>query len=166
MTTPTTTPLRDTELVRTFMLAFDQPVRTLPTNNLPDLERVLRVRLLVEEALEFAEAMGCQVSVSGDGVVGAKAFDVTIVPGRSIDLVEAVDALADTIVVAKGSGHSLGLPVDAALEVVHETNMTKVGPDGRVVRHPVTDKIEKPAGWVPPTEKIRALLMAQGWSGE
>lgn len=56
-----------------------------------------------------------------------------------------------------------GIPYRAVFDAVHESNMAKVGPDGKVVKD-AGGKILKPTQWPdpqpwePPTEKIRALL--------
>lgn len=152
------TTLRDTEAVAEFMHAFGQPVRTTPTADIPDDERLLRVRLVIEEALEFAEAMGCLVWPNSDGPLAPKGTIVEIAGDTPIDLVEATDALGDIIVVTKGSAHSLGLPIDEAFEAIHASNMKKLGPDGRVVFIEGTNKVGKPEGWVPPTAAIEAIL--------
>lgn len=151
--------LPDTDAIGEFMAAFGQTIRTAPTTEITREERVLRARLVVEEALEFAEAMGCTVTTPDGSVVGAKSVAVDIDPDRDIDLVEAADALADINVVAKGSALTLGIDVDAVFEIVHATNMAKLGPDGRPIRRESDGKVLKPAGWQPPTEAIRALLL-------
>lgn len=154
----------ETHAVRDFMLAFEQTVRDTPTTNITDAERLLRARLIVEEAVEFAEAMGCTIRPAPDGTITAKTVQVDLDPTKGIDLVEAADAIADITVVNKGSGHALGVPQDAVFEVVHGTNMAKLGPDGRVLRRPSDGKVCKPEGWEPPTERIRALLIEAGWA--
>lgn len=156
------TDLRDTDAVAEFMHAFGQPVRTTPTADIPDDERLLRVRLVIEEALEFAAAMGCLVWPDSDGPLAPKGTLVEIAGDAPIDLVEAADALGDIIVVTKGSAHSLGVPVDEVFEAIHRTNMQKLGPDGEVVFIPGTNKVGKPEGWVPPTVAIETILRNRG----
>lgn len=160
MTLPAThtssTVLADTRAVADFMVAFDQDVRTTPTAAISTEERLLRARLVLEEALEFVDAMGCAVLARDDGSVHVVDDD------RHIDLVEALDALADIIVVTKGSAHTLGVPVDEAFDIVHATNMAKADPvTGKPVKNEY-GKVIKPAGWQPPTESLRALLLARG----
>lgn len=158
----TMTALRDTQAVADFMRTFGQTVRTAPTADITDAERLLRTRLVIEEALEFAEAMGCTVSVppaaaaTGETQIRAKHVAVEIDESASIDLVEAADAIGDLIVVTKGSAHTLGVPVDDVFDVVHVTNMAKA--PGGVVRKQADGKVIKPEGWIPPTEAIKELL--------
>lgn len=151
----------DTQAVAEFMTAFGQPVRTSPTADITPEERLLRVRLVVEEALEFAEAMGCIVSApeGSGGVLASKKVDVVMDEFADIDLVEAADAIADLVVVTKGSAHTLGINVDAVFDAVHTTNMAKMDPaTGKPVIREWDGKVIKPEGWVPPTEAIKAIL--------
>ena len=50
------------------------------------------------------------------------------------DLVGVADALADIVYVAYGTAHVYGIDLDAVLDEVHASNMTKLGADGRPVR--------------------------------
>lgn len=130
---------------------FGHPVRDTPTADIPDEERLLRAKLVLEEAVEFVYAMGCYINTS-DRVV--------LHPEKGVDLVEAADALADISVVTEGSALSLGLDLQRVFDIVHDTNMAKVGPDGELIRAD-DGKILKPQGWVPPTEKIKAYLFPE-----
>lgn len=162
-TTVRTFPYPDTAAVAAFMNAFGQPVRTTPTDDLPADEAELRVRLVVEEAIEFADAMGYSLVAPDGAVVGKKDFEV-VATGAGIDLVESADALADLTVVVKGSAHTLGIDIDSTFIAVHETNMAKMDP---VTGKPIRDargKVTKPEGWQPPTEAIKALLIEDGWT--
>lgn len=156
---PPTTRLSDTAAIADFMVAFGQNVRSTPTVDIPEDERALRARLVLEEALEFVEAMGCSVTCGGAAVT-QDLVKVEVLDDESIDLTEATDALADIIVVTKGSALTLGIPVDDAFRIVHDTNMSKLGPDGSPIRREADGKVLKPDGWVPPTEALRALLRA------
>lgn len=49
------------------------------------------------------------------------------------DLIGAARELADVVYVAYGTAYSLGLPLDALLAELHRANMSKAGPDGRIV---------------------------------
>lgn len=158
-----TFPYPDTNAVATFMDAFDQPVRTTPTDDISEAEAELRVRLVVEEAIEFAIAMGFTITTKDGHPVGKKSFEA-VPQGTGIDLVEAADALTDLIVVTKGSGHTLGIDLDSTFIAVHETNMAKMDPVTGKPGRDARGKVTKPPGWVPPTEAIRALLLADGWT--
>lgn len=73
------------------------------------------------------------------------------------ELVEAIEAddrtaiaheLADVVIVAYGTAHSYGIPLDRVIEAVMEANFAKVGPDGQK-RYRADGKLLKPPGWRP-----------------
>ncbi len=68
---------------------------------------------------------------------------------RDGDLVEVADALADIVYVAYGTAHVYGIDLDAVLDEVHASNMTKLGPGGRPVRRP-DGKVLKGPDYRPP----------------
>lgn len=137
-----------------FMRVMGQPVRDTPTSDIPDDERLLRARLVYEEAVEFVEAMGCEIATSDDRTIAP-----WIEPMHGeVDLVEAADALADLLVVVYGSAHTLGIPIKAVFDAVHATNMAKA--PGGVVTRREDGKVLKPDGWVPPTEAIKEILQS------
>lgn len=147
-------PLEDTRLIADFMHTFGQDVRDHPTTDITDEERLLRARLVLEEAVEFVKAMGCFVVAYSDRIDDL--MKVVLDPDADIDLVEATDAMADLVVVVKGSAHTLGVDIDEATRIVHGTNMAKA-PGGVVLRRE-DGKVLKPEGWQPPTEALRALV--------
>ena len=154
--------LADTAAVGQFMRAFGQEVRTVPTADVDPNERLLRGRIVLEEALEFTDALGLVVTTPGHDIVAKGTVTVEIDPDKDVDLVETLDATTDLIVVVKGSAHTFGLPVDDAFEIVHASNMAKLGPDGKPIRR-ADGKVLKPEGWVGPTEGLIALLRERGW---
>lgn len=96
-------------LVREFHLAFGLAARTVPTEVSPELA-AHRGELLAEEAAEVAE-----VSVTGP-------------------LDRLAHELADVVYVAYGTALVHGIDLDAVIAEIHRSNMTKLGPDGRVAR--------------------------------
>lgn len=148
--------------VHEFMTLFGQPVRYVPTADIPDGERLLRVRLVVEEALEFAQAMGVRVTGIADNLHEHNAHTVQVeLNGDPLDIVEAGDALADLTYVTEGSGWTLGIPLNDVFREVHRSNMAKADP---VTGKPnVTDdgKVLKPEGWTPPD--VASVLKEAGW---
>lgn len=156
--------LEDTASVAEMMNLMEQTVRTVPTTDVEESERLLRGRIVVEEALEFAEALGLVITTPGHDLVTKKSVTIEIDPDKEIDLVETFDAAADLIVVVKGSTHTFGLPIDEGFRIVHGTNMAKA-PGGVLIRRPEDNKILKPEGWVGPTEGLTALLRERGWQG-
>ena len=59
---------------------------------------------------------------------------------------EVADGIADTIYVLCKLARELGVPLDDVWIAVHEANMAKIGPDGKVTRRE-DGKILKPEGW-------------------
>jgi predicted HAD superfamily Cof-like phosphohydrolase len=117
-----------------FMTAMDQPVLTKP--QFPDgdsntdekgLRPVAKLRIdLIRE--EFDELRSAIVD---DDIVGI------------------ADALTDILYVVYGAGHAYGIDLDACFNEVHESNMTKLGPDGKAIKNE-NGKVMKPATYRPP----------------
>lgn len=101
----------------------------------------LRARLMLEEAIEFANAVGYTPAVSEDGTI------TLIENGQQPDLVEAADALCDQLYVTFGAAVTFGLYLPQLFFEVHRSNMTKA--NGEIVRRE-DGKIEKPEGYEPP----------------
>ena len=111
--------------VRSFQKASGQVVNKKPTD-LEIKEVQLRYDLMREENIEYQDA------------------------GLSKNKVEILDACADQLYILLGTINAHGLQdlIGPAFELVHKNNMTKVGPDGKVLRNP-DGKILKPQGFVP-----------------
>jgi len=92
-------------MVREFHEAFDIPIRDTPAADIGESD--LRVRLLREEVREYSDAVAAG------------------------DLVEVADGLADIVYVVFGTALAHGIDLDAVLEEVHRSNMSKLGEDGR-----------------------------------
>jgi predicted HAD superfamily Cof-like phosphohydrolase len=93
--------------VAEFHMAFNLPMRQLPSTEIDDALARLRVALLEEEVGEF-------VAASEKG-----------------DLVGIADALADIIYVIYGTALTYGIDLDTVLREVHRSNMSKLGGDGK-----------------------------------
>jgi len=70
------------------------------------------------------------------------------------DLVEAADAVVDTLYFAYGLAFKMGLPIDEMFEIVHQANMTKI-PAATLRR---ADDAVKPKGWVDPRVLLRMMV--------
>ncbi|WP_329414307.1 hypothetical protein OG802_26480 [Streptomyces sp. NBC_00704] len=123
------------DLVREFHRAFGLDVRTTPTEVPPSLAEQ-RGNLLAEEAAEVAE-----VAVSGP-------------------LDRLAHELADVVYVAYGTALVHGIDLDAVLAEIHRSNMTKLGPDGRVARR-ADGKVLKGEHYRAPD--VSEVLRRQGW---
>ena len=114
-----------------FHRAYGLPVRDSPTVAVGAAQVELRLALIEEEVGELAAA------------------------ARAGDLVGVADALADIVYVAYGTAHVYGIDLDAVLDEVHASNMTKLGADGRPIRR-ADGKVLKGPGYRPPD--IAAVL--------
>ena len=94
--------------VKTFMETFGQEVKTKPSFS-SDKINSLRYDLIKEELEELKEAM------------------------ENKDLLEVADALTDILYVTYGAGHAFGIDLDQCFEEVQNSNMSKLGEDGKPI---------------------------------
>lgn len=158
-------PLRTIDMVREFHEAFGVPVRLYPTTDITPEERMLRARLVFEEALEFVEAMGCVVRaecrVEMGEVVLSDEIGVYVDAHAEIDLIEAADALADLDYVVTGSALTMGIPHTDVVAEVHRSNMSKLDPaTGQPILREGDGKVLKGSAYSPPD--VRAVLHSWG----
>jgi predicted HAD superfamily Cof-like phosphohydrolase len=99
--------MKPQEMVREFHVVFGLPVNTADTRKLRDF----RWELISEEADEVNGALGW-----------------------NDPLEHVAKELADLVYVAYGTAVSLGIDLDEALRRVHASNMSKLGPNGEVLR--------------------------------
>lgn len=112
------------EKVREFHDAFGVTRPTRPT--LPPQEVIdLRIELIREEFEELKVALAAG------------------------DIVGAADAVADLLVVVYGSGDVFGMDVDRLFSEVHRSNMSKLLPDGSVLKRE-DGKVLKGPDYSPP----------------
>lgn len=64
-------------------------------------------------------------------------------------LAEVAKEMADLIIVVLGRAVSLGIDLDGVFKAVHASNMTKIAPDGKVLRN-ADGKVLKGPNYVPP----------------
>ena len=96
------------EKVRKFMKTFGQEVREKP--GFPDDKITsLRYDLITEEIGELKVAM------------------------ENKDIKEVADALTDILYVTYGAGHAFGIDLDKCFQEVQDSNMSKLGPDGKPI---------------------------------
>lgn len=137
MNTPKQNKLEDTRSIEEFMVAFGQPVRETPILDPSIEERALRGRLVLEEAFELVgDGLALLVKIGDAEPVRINPKSITLVdnPDAKYDPVLTLDACADLVVVSKGTGSQLGLPVDeAVIEEVSPSNMSKLGADGKPI---------------------------------
>ena len=96
------------ENVRKFMKIFGQEVREkagFPNDKITSL----RYNLIVEELNELKVAL------------------------KDKDIKEVADALTDILYVTYGAGHAFGIDLDKCFKEVQDSNMSKLGSDGKPI---------------------------------
>tara|TARA_S200000501_G_scaffold8379_1_gene7468 strand:+ start:1452 stop:1823 length:372 start_codon:yes stop_codon:yes gene_type:complete len=94
--------------VKNFMETFGQEVKSSPSFSSDKINK-LRYNLIKEELDEFKQALD------------------------NNDLLEVADALTDILYVTYGAGHAFGINLDACFEEVQNSNMSKLGKDGKPI---------------------------------
>jgi predicted HAD superfamily Cof-like phosphohydrolase len=126
-------PYRPQEDIVTLMKQYNQQVKESP--ELPDPEtRLLRARLVFEEALEFVKGCGCTVTMPAAGLHGEEEtavidkIGVVLDPNVAPDFVEYVDGCIDQLVVTYGALNAAGVKAQPAWDEVQRSNMSKAWP--------------------------------------
>ena len=91
-----------------FMKTFGQEVKDKPSFSTDKINK-LRIDLIKEELDELSVAM------------------------KNKDLLEVADALTDILYVTYGAGHAFGIDLDKCFEEVQNSNMSKLGSDGKPI---------------------------------
>ena len=94
--------------VKTFMQTFGQEVKSKPSFSSEKIND-LRYNLIKEELEELKDAIDKK------------------------DLLEVADALTDILYVTYGAGHAFGINLDSCFEEVQNSNMSKLGEDGKPI---------------------------------
>jgi len=143
------------ERIEQFMLGCKQVVPMVPT--VPDQKvRLLRARLILEEALETVEALGFRLyTKAGRSYLSFGDFQFS--PEVDPNLVEIADGCADLSVVTYGTLSACGIADESVVFAVDENNLEKLE-KGTVDEH---GKLVKPKDHQPPD--IEKILKEQGW---
>ena len=96
------------EKVGLFMKTFGQEVKVKPSFSSDKINK-LRIDLIEEELEELKDAINKK------------------------DLKETIDALTDILYVTYGAGHAFGVNLDKCFEEVQNSNMSKLGEDGKPI---------------------------------
>lgn len=147
--------------VKAFMQEAGQNVRETPTSKIPTEEKKLRVKLLLEEVLEFAEASGVDVKVSLNGQVWhledlEDDFEYLDVDEATLE--DVADAFADISYVNYGAALAYGIDMEPIEQIVQDANMAKFK-EGSYRRD--DGKWMKPPDWEDPAPKIAAEIERQ-----
>ena len=91
-----------------FMKTFGQEIKIKPGLSTEKINK-LRVSLINEELEEFKKAI------------------------KNNDLKEVADALTDILYVTYGAGHAFGINLNKCFDEVQQSNMSKLGADGKPI---------------------------------
>lgn len=135
-----------TEMVRDFHEAFDCAIDEADTTEL----RAQRAALILEEAFETVEALlGTDEALAQIGALVAQVLDRQFTRPKPLE--DVAKELADTEYVVRGTALSFGIDHDEALALVHASNMSKLGTDGKPVYRESDGKVLKGPDYQPPT---------------
>lgn len=144
---------KTSELIRDFNIAFGRPVNDKLVR-LSVTERELLGKLMLEECLEYiCDGLGLRILINDDAEVmpsrnepgyvyypewrdfdpACPGLKLEIDEGRKYDPIESADGLADINVVAHFAAHWHGFDLDSATEYVNDSNMSKLGKDGKAI---------------------------------
>ncbi len=141
--------------VAAFMRQAGQDVPAAPL--IPDeATRLLRAKLILEEALETVKALGVGVRVTtedGQEIDFSHVDHLDFFADGDVELEGVVDGCADISVVTIGTLIAFGVDDEPILEEVDHANLRKFGA-GSYARE--DGKWMKPPGWTPPD--IRGVL--------
>jgi predicted HAD superfamily Cof-like phosphohydrolase len=115
--------------VKKFMQIFGQDVKTkpsFPTNKIVELRNLL----IEEELSELKDAV------------------------KSKDITEVADALTDILYVTYGAGHAYGIDLDKCFNEVQNSNMSKLGEDGKPIYNESGKVMKGPNYFKPNLKKL------------
>ena len=112
-----------------FMKTFGQEVKDKPSFSSEKINQ-LRLNLIKEELEELEEAM------------------------NNKDLVEVADALTDILYVTYGAGHALGINLDKCFNEVQNSNMSKLGKNGKPIYNEFGKVMKGPDYFKPDLKKL------------
>ena len=117
------------EKVKLFMLTYGQEVKTKASLS-DEKTNQLRLDLISEELDELTNAM------------------------KEKDLTEVADALTDILYVTYGAGHAFGIDLDKCFDEVQNSNMSKLGDDGKPIYNEAGKVMKGPNYFKPDLSKF------------
>jgi len=117
------------EKVRLFMKTYGQEVKDKAGFSDAKTNK-LRIDLIKEELEELTEAM------------------------QDENLLEVADALTDILYVTYGAGHAFGIDLDKCFEEVQNSNMSKLGEDGKPIYNEAGKVMKGPNYFKPDLSKF------------
>tara|TARA_X000000368_G_C22925892_1_gene665267 strand:+ start:473 stop:844 length:372 start_codon:yes stop_codon:yes gene_type:complete len=115
--------------VKTFMETFGQEVKSKPSFSSKKIND-LRYNLIKEELDELKQAIDKN------------------------DLLEVADALTDILYVTYGAGHAFGINLDNCFNEVQNSNMSKLGTDGKPIYNEAGKVMKGPNYYKPDLSKF------------
>ena len=115
--------------VKIFMQTFGQDVKSKPSFSTEKIND-LRYNLIKEELYELKQAIDNK------------------------DLLEVADALTDILYVTYGAGHAFGIDLDKCFEEVQNSNMSKLGKDGKPIYNEAGKVMKGPNFYKPDLSKF------------
>lgn len=115
--------------VGVFMKTFGQEVKNKPSFSTDKINQ-LRISLIQEELDELKEAM------------------------IKNDLLEVADALTDLLYVTYGAGHAFGIDLDKCFDEVQNSNMSKLGENGKPIYNELGKVMKGPKYFKPNLSKF------------
>ena len=117
------------EKVKTFMTTYGQEVKE--SASFPDENIIkLRLKLIKEELEELEQSLNDK------------------------NLLEVADALTDILYVTYGAGHAFGIDLDKCFEEVQNSNMSKLGDDGKPIYNDAGKVMKGPNFYKPDLSKF------------
>ena len=117
------------EKVKKFMETFGQEVKSKPSFSSKKIND-LRYNLIKEELDELKQAI------------------------EKNDLLEVADALTDILYVTYGAGHAFGINLDNCFSEVQNSNMSKLGTDGKPIYNEAGKVMKGPNYYKPDLSKF------------
>ena len=115
--------------VKIFMQTFGQEIKSNPSFSTEKIND-LRYNLIKEELDELKQAM------------------------KNKDLLEVADSLTDILYVTYGAGIAFGIDLDKCFEEVQNSNMSKLGPDGKPIYNEAGKVMKGPNYFKPDLSKF------------
>ena len=117
------------EKVGIFMKTFGQEIKLDPSFSTDKINK-LRLSLIKEELQELSDAMNKK------------------------NLLEVADALTDILYVTYGAGHAFGINLDKCFDEVQNSNMSKLGTNGKPIYNEFGKVMKGPNYFKPNLEKF------------
>ena len=126
------------EKVKVFMKTFGQDVKQQAALSTEKINS-LRISLIEEELDELKEAM------------------------KEKNLKEVADALTDILYVTYGAGHAFGIDLDKCFDEVQNSNMSKLGADGKPIYNESGKVMKGPNYFKPDLSKFIKWINYNKW---